>query len=433
MEHKHSGTIYSNVHELETTRLNALKKESTISLMRRIVEDSDTLALRVFHETRTLFYRKGKWVRLAEFVIALRDSNVRGQGEDEPGRIYMSNVTDDAYDLTLAKFHNIPSKNRNVLTSSDDTFDKNGFTFGVDCRLYFKQILGIINKELSKKPTTSETEIEEIIARIATRFVIRHFYLSMKECKRRDTTSIRYAWEVGGRIIYLFYPSYLTVKQFRKWLEDNIADVNPDAPNEKNRIQYIIDQKYPCGANIRTDDPGIFEESGREDEPWIDQNYPRGTDVQADDLGIESKPPIEYDEGKQFSDRLSVHVAKEKSENLEELRPAIKSLGKEGVYNLVNRIFTDMEDEQYNLSEVARNFNLSKATLSRFAGSDWLGNEETGQISRADIPDLWINTANVLAENPALTETLKNTGYADVIDDILTIVGPQKGSQNERQ
>ena len=103
------------------------------------------------------------------------------------------------------------------------------------------------------------------------------------------------------------------------------------------------------------------------------------------------------------------------------------------MYNLVNRIFTDMEDEQYNLSEVARNFNLSKATLSRFAGSDWLGNEETGQISRADIPDLWINTANVLAENPALTETLKNTGYADVIDDILTIVGPQKGSQNERQ
>ena len=67
----------------------------------------------------------------------------------------------------------------------------------------------------------------------------------MKECKRRNTTSIRYAWEVGGRNIYLFYPSYLTATQFRKWLEDNITDVNPDAPDEKNRIQEIIDQKYP--------------------------------------------------------------------------------------------------------------------------------------------------------------------------------------------
>ena len=84
----------------------------------------------------------------------------------------------------------------------------------------------------------------------------------MKECKRRDTTSIRYAWEVGGRIIYLFYPSYLTASNSENGLKINITDVNPDAPNEKNRIQKIIDQKYPCGANIRTDDPEIFEESG---------------------------------------------------------------------------------------------------------------------------------------------------------------------------
>ena len=199
----------------------------------------------------------------------------------------------------------------------------------------------------------------------------------MKECKRRDTTSTRYAWEVGGRKIYLFRPSYLTAEQLRKWLEDHITDVNPDAPHEKDRIQAIIDNKYPCGANIRTDDLEIFNESGREDESWIDKKLSRDTDVLTDDqeiadeLKIEGKPPIEYEEGNEFSDRLSDHVAKEKSENLEELRPAIRSLGKEGVYNLVKRIFADMADEQYNLSEVARNFNISKATLSRFAGSDW--------------------------------------------------------------
>ena len=176
-----------------------------------------------------------------------------------------------------------------------------------------------------------------------------------------------------------------------------------------------------------------------EDESWIDKKYPGDTDVLTDDpeiadeLKIEGKPPIEYKEGNQFSDRLSVHVAKEKSENLEELRPAIRSLGKEGVYNLVNRIFADMADEQYNLSEVARNFNLSKATLSRFAGSDWLKDEDMNQLSKADIPDLWINTTRVLAENPILMETVKNTGFGYVIDDILTIVGPKEGQKNERQ
>jgi hypothetical protein len=410
MEHKHSDTIHSNVHELETTRLNALKKESTISLIRRIIEDSDTQALRVFHETRTLFYSNEKWVRLAEFVRALRDSNIRGQGEDESKRLYLINVTDEAYDLTLAKFNNIPSKYRDELTSSDDTFDANGFTWGVDCRLYFKQLLKKIDKELSKKPIISETDIEDIIAKIAKRFVIRHFYISKRECERRDTISIRYAWEVKGRLIYLFYPSHLTAKQFRKWLEDNIKDVNPDAPHEKNRIQEIIDQKYPRGRIVPDDDPEIAKELGKRDKNWL-----------------------ELKEGNQFLDGFRVHIAKEKSENLEELRPAIKILGKEGVYNLVNRIFTDMADEQYNLSEVARNFNLSKATLSRFAGSDWLKDADMEQLSKADIPDLWINTARVLAGNPTLMEVVKYNGLADIIDDILAIVGPQKGSQNEEQ
>ena len=410
MGHKHSGTIHSNVHELETTRLNALKKESTISLMRRIVEDSDTLALRIFHDTRTLFYSKQKWVRLAEFVKALRDSRIRGQGEDKTGIIYMSNVTDEAYDLTLAKFRNIPSKNHQKLTSRDDKFDANGFTWGVDCRLYFRQLLKNIDNDLSQTPAISEADVEGKVSKLATRFVIRHFYFSMRECKRRDTTSIRYAWEVGGRIITLFYPSHLSAKQFQKWLEANITDVNPDDPREKSRIQKIIDQKYPCGVTVLDDDPENSEELGIWDKSWL-----------------------EIKQGNQFSDRLSVHVAAEKSENLEKLRPAIKIIGKKAVYNLVNRIFTDIADEQYNLSEVARNFNLSKATLSRFAGSDWRKDKDMDQISEADIPDLWINTARVLAENTALMETVKNTGFADVIDYILTIVCPQKGSQNERQ
>jgi hypothetical protein len=433
MEHKHSDTIHPNILDFETTRFNSLKKESTVSLMRRIVDNSDTLAVKVFHEMRRLFYRSGKWVRLAEFVRALKDSSVGGAREEKSAFINMSEVSDSAYDLTLAKFRNIPSQNLNPVMT-----DNKGFTWNVDCRKYFKALLEKIDTTLNEEKITSEIDIENRVAEIAMGFVIGHFDLSMKECKRRDTTSTRYVWEVGGRKIYLFRPSHLTAGQLRKWLEDNIADINPDAPHEQDRIQAMIDKKHPCGATIRTDDHEILEAQERDNELWSDQKYPSGTSVQADDPeivdepGMEDKPSIEYNEGSQFSARLSVYVAKEKSENLNALRPAIGILGKEGVHDLVIRIFEDMEDGQYNLSKVARDFTLSKATLSRFAGSDWRKDEDMKQLSKEDIPDLWINTSRVLAENTALMETVKSTKYFGVIDDILAIVGPKEGQKNER-
>lgn len=403
-------------------------------LIRRIVKNSDEVALHVFHETRTLFYRNGQWVRLVEFLRALKDSSAG----NNPGSINISEVSDDAYDLTLAKFRNIPSQKLVIQDSLEDVSNSQ-FTWNVDCRLHFRSLLRQIDAELSEKAITSETDIESTVSELSTRFVARHFYWSLKECRRRNTNSIRYAWAVQGRVLYLYYPAYLTAAQFLNWLENNMKDVDLDAPNEKDRIQAIIDEKYPCGANIGVDDPKILEASSGKDEPSIDRSYhcdtylPAHDPAIADEIASENKTPSEYREGHQFFECLSAHVAREKSENLEELRPAIGSLGKEGVYNLVNRIFADIADEQYNLSEVARNFNISKATLSRFAGSEWRKDEDIGQLSKADIPDLWINTAHALAENRTLMETVRDTGFGYVIDDILRIVGPKEGQKNERQ
>ena len=147
MEHRHSDTIHPNIHELETTRWNALKKESTIALMRRIVEDSDTLALHVFHETRTLFYCSGKWVRLAEFVRAMKDGSIRREKEDKSTHTDMSEVSDNAYDLTVAKFRNIPSRNLKPVKADKNASDNKRFTWNVDCRKYFKHLLKKIDKE----------------------------------------------------------------------------------------------------------------------------------------------------------------------------------------------------------------------------------------------------------------------------------------------
>ena len=123
------------------------KSYSTVDLIRRIVEDSDTLALHVFHETRTLFYCSGKWVRLAEFVRAMKDGSIRREKEDKSTQTDMSEVSDDAYDLTLAKFRNIPSRNLKPVKADKNASDNNRFTWNVDCRKYFKQLLKNIDKD----------------------------------------------------------------------------------------------------------------------------------------------------------------------------------------------------------------------------------------------------------------------------------------------
>jgi len=398
---RQSHTVRIYARESETARWNALKKESSISLIRRIAEDSDELALRVFHETRSLFYRNGKWLRTTDFIRSLRD-RIKWSGEEEAQTINMSTVTDEAYDLTLAKFYNIPGRHGRLPTSDEINDSSNGFTWNVDCRLYFKRLLTKIEATVARKNADSEMVVEEITSSVATSFVLGQYYLSLKECKRRDSSSIRYVWTVKGKKLYLFYPPHLTAKQFRTWLEENISDVNTDFTDEQNRIQDLIDQYFYHIDNVFTENLEQIEHQG-----YLDQNR------------------LERREGNQFSERLRVHVAREKSENLEKLRPSLKNLGKKRIYDLVHRIFTDLEEGEYNLSEVASNFGISKATLSRFAGSDW--NENKDRNRQADIPELWANTAHVLAGNPVFMETVKNSGYTDAICGILKTISPHEG------
>ena len=401
----HSMKPNQNMNHPEPARLQLLKKESTISLIQRIAEDSDVLALKVFHETRNSFYRNGRWVRLVEFIRALKDGRLQ-EDENQSSHISMNEVLDDAYNLTLAKFYNIPAMNRDASKSQGNDESTERFTWNVDCRLYFKGLLNKIDRELMKELQISETDKESKVAMIMTRFVIKHFYLSKKECERRNKNSTRYEWKVKGKTIYLFYPSHLSAKQFREWLHENITEVDPDAPGERDRIQEIIDRACHRGENIQIDDPEFIKRYGKEDPS----------------LSLQSEESC-------LCDRLSVDVAKEKSQNLSMLRPSIRSLGKEKVYELVNRIFTDLQDSKYELSRVALDFGLSKASLSRFAGSDWL--KDIDNKSEKMIPDLWVNTAHVLAENPVLMETVRSAGFSEILGIILKIIGPKKGPTNE--
>ena len=381
---------------------NTLERESTLSLIRRIAEDSDTSALRVFHETRTLFYRNGKWVRLADFIRALKDGNIREAGEEAPSHRLMSETSEDAYDLTLAKFFNMPASARGKTGEGEGTADSQGFTWNVDCRLYYQFLLQKIQEELATQPASSEWEVEESVARITTQFVLRHYRFSMKECQRRERNAVRYTWNVQGRKLYLFYPYHLTAKQFREWLEENTTDVDLNAPDAEERIKEKVKLELSDGDLL---------------DPASEGHLLRAMAGQ-----YQPEPVGEQD----FPDRLSIYVAREKSEHLEQLRPSIRSLGKDRVYNRVLRIFSDIQEGEYALSEVAREYGLSKASLSRFAGPDW--RRETGkEQAEDDIPDLWINTARVLARHRTLWEAVMNSGFAVILQEILDIIGPERG------
>ena len=74
---------------------------------------------------------------------------------------------------------------------------------------------------------------------------------------------------------------------------------------------------------------------------------------------------------------------------------------------MIRRIFLDLSDDRYNEAELARRFGLSKATVSRFAGSRWLERSRDGDVA---VPDLWANTAHVLARYGPFVEAAEQAG-----------------------
>jgi hypothetical protein len=103
---------------------------------------------------------------------------------------------------------------------------------------------------------------------------------------------------------------------------------------------------------------------------------------------------------------LAAAIASEKADSIEEQRPAIQDLGKAKLKELVCCIFECLADGEYNSAEVSARYRLSKATMSRFAGTRWMGSDDGIEM----IPDLWRNTAHVLAYHSDFRTAAKKAG-----------------------
>ncbi len=354
-------------------------------LIQLIVHHRDPAALYELHEHRTVFRdHDGPPLRLVEYLDRLRHNPAAWSwaGRD-------ANVLDRAYDLTNDKFRNLPAR-----AQPAQSHELQSKRTGPDCRHYFRAFLDYVARHLDG--TEGPIRSEVFSAHHLQVFVYRHFLLSCLECARRSRrVGKRFFWEVRGGRICIKMPFGMDNSQCRAWLEANVDAPDPLRPGERRRVQWIVDERLGKPRRLR------FGES-------LAKNSSLLMDCGA------ATWSLQYD----LSTRgLAEAVANEKVQNLDKQRPAIRKLGPQQLGGMIRRIFGDLIAGDYTDIAVARDFSLSKPTFSRFAGSRW--DRSSARAAGIKIPDLWQNTAQVLAGNPVFVEAAKASGIWDTVDHIV--------------
>ncbi len=398
---KHISLLRRDAQYVNSRRCKELLKKPTIELVRLIVEKSDKDALKVLLDTRRLFLLKGEPpLLLPEFLMKLRD---RLNPPANPA-LTRDTFADCVYDLTRSKYSNFPDSPKQ--TNNRDDFSQKRVK--VDCRKYYRAFYDKMMLRIDQGTVKSQAEEESLAGKTLKNLVYRNFYRSKLECERYSPFYVRYTWKIEGVKLYLWYPRYMKVKKFKAWLKENVSDVNPTAENEQKRIQSLINATFSTGGYVSLDEPTVQRTSGKEDEA----------------------SSVEFYEGFGFVGSLADTVAQEKIKNIDELRPGIKKLGKRNIERLILQIFSKLSAGEYEAARLAEQYGISKATFSRFAGSKWV--EKIGDTDVVIIPDLWRNTAKILAGDPAFMETVLTSGFACKLEELLAYIKNQEGKKNDR-
>jgi hypothetical protein len=294
---------------------------------------------------------------LTEYVSELRNA-VACRGRE--------NLADEAYNATIDKFSRLLA---------------NGS--GPDCRNQFRAFLHYMNTRYPRG-TCGQLKEEKIASKVLQGLVTRHFQLSLLECHRNGSVCVsRYEWVLPKGRLSLLMPIQIRGLDRRDWLEANVPHPDPRRPDERRRVQAIIDEKAGSGQFVSIDTL----------------------------TGHEFEAGSQYGDGcmSTFAASISVvglaqAVADEKAANIDAQRDAIQSLGAVSLKRMILRIFTDLSDGCYHEMDIADEFLLAKATMSRFAGSRW------DRANGGRIPDLWANTAQVLSRAEDFMEAAQDAG-----------------------
>jgi len=194
-------------------------------------------------------------------------------------------------------------------------------------------------------------------------------------------------------------PVAITGKRRKEWLEQNVVDPDLSRLGEQQRVQDIIDEKLGSGTFHYRDELA----NGREEvESHIQPPWPNDPDVVQE---------------------LAETVANEKVDCIEEQRNTIRHMGPESLRYVIHHIFSILSEGGVSDGQIARQIGLDKVTYSRFAGTRWGG--------RNSIPDLWANTAHMLALNPDFA-CIARQGLRDRIEQIVRVTGHKRHRRTDR-
>lgn len=390
MEDMIAGTGHSTNTCSSMAATHCYRKTPLAQLAYDISRRGDSEALRELHEHRAVFGDStGHPVLMAGFLVGLKDRDItfRWCGQD-------SVVVDQAYDLTLAKFFNLPS---NVCaTQTADSPD------GPNCRYYYGAFYDYVTKKFRKQPPTGTVEAEIRAAEALRQMTVRHFYLSCLECRRRALKLVkRYCWTVNGNHLTIWLPVEMSASRCRVWLQDNVSDCDFSRPGERDRVQAIVDRRLARRRIFSLDDLQKTE-----------------VDTHITSAG----KPLTYAEEISVIGLASA-VAREKAENIDEQRPAIRRLGRARLKELIQAVFNALTQDGYCAERIATEFHLSNASYSRFAGCRWTRD----MLSAVSIPDLWRNLAQVLAHHDDFVSLARQAGVWDRVRGIIDGMEGQKG------
>jgi len=349
-------------------------KLSLQQLIERIANSGDIKARKELHDNRDIFGRQREnKMYLAGYIAGLMDSRMAKiwcGGNDS--------VLADAYDLTVDKFYNIPTRQANSQEQS---------LRGPDCRHYYSAFLTYAKSKQGAESPGNAIDSEILLVRILRRLIRRHFFLSCLEAKRRaQELRRRYIWKIDGEKISLWLPWELLGQHCRKWLLANVPDIDPRRPGEQERIQAIADRMLAKRSIY------YLSEISR-----VGEKLPPSPC---------SMPPAVQE---QISVKgLAEAVAIEKAENITQQRRTIQRLGKDKLKQLIREVFTSLAKGDYLEKDVACRFGLSLATLSRFAGRHFRYALDNDIVKKA--PDLWRNTAGVLSSHPDFVIAAQKSG-----------------------
>lgn len=354
-----------------------LRRLPLVELISIIVQEGNRSALCEFHDHRTLFiFRQREGMRLAEYLSCLRESAFT-HGDDR--------IADIAYSLTIDKFNRLPGDGTVADAPAADS--------GIDCRNYFRPFLAAMRDRQEPVNVLGSIEGEYAAAKLLQGLVCRHFHLSLLDARRQVSPDMsRYTWTFPNGSLTVMMPTEIGGRRRKAWLEENVEDPDPCRPSERERVQAIIDKKLAHQTFHYKDEL----DSGR------------------DPLMVHARPPWTDDPDTAYE--LAEAVANEKADTIEEQRTTIRNLGTEALRDTIHRIFSVLSEEDVSDGNIARRVGMDKVTYSRFAGTRWGG--------RTSIPDLWANTAHVLASNPDFIGAVRRVRPR--IEEIIRVTGRKR-------